>query len=229
MDRQRRRARRRRHIEVGARTRTRSDGGSASSSSSFRSAVEAPLSLLHRSTRAGRVHTALLGAPAGTEAADSVVYYRLKTDLSSSAGPSSWRKSVLPASVAKDFIHALATHCDDVSALPDDSGVVAARSFSVLPIVTTALPFAYLYLLYKVLKEGLLSSGAGSEGAADRDSQALKMMNPQTTQITFDDVAGMPPQVVTDLREVVGYLSDPRRYRAVGARPPRAVLLHGAW
>ena len=45
-------------------------------------------------------------------------------------------------------------------------------------------------------------------------------------RVTFGDVAGASGAVV-ELREVVEYLADPRRYAEIGAQPPKGVLLVG--
>src|SRR5439155_21086732 len=45
-------------------------------------------------------------------------------------------------------------------------------------------------------------------------------------RITFADVAGLDEQV-TELQEVRDYLSDPEKFAALGAQPPKGVLLFG--
>ena len=45
--------------------------------------------------------------------------------------------------------------------------------------------------------------------------------------ISFDDVGGAD-EAVAELREVRDYLADPERYQALGAAPPKGVLLFGA-
>ena len=47
------------------------------------------------------------------------------------------------------------------------------------------------------------------------------------TSVTFADVAGAD-EAVEELKEIRDFLKDPERFRAVGARIPRGVLLHGA-
>ncbi|MDP9387344.1 MAG: AAA family ATPase [Actinomycetota bacterium] len=44
--------------------------------------------------------------------------------------------------------------------------------------------------------------------------------------VTFADVAGLD-DAIDELREVTEYLSDPERFRALGAELPRGILLHG--
>ncbi len=45
-------------------------------------------------------------------------------------------------------------------------------------------------------------------------------------QVTFADVAGLE-NAKRDLREIIGYLSDPARYTALGAKVPKGILLMG--
>ena len=46
-------------------------------------------------------------------------------------------------------------------------------------------------------------------------------------RVTFDDVAGID-EVKGEITEIVDYLRAPGKYRAIGARPPKGVLLTGA-
>jgi cell division protease FtsH len=45
-------------------------------------------------------------------------------------------------------------------------------------------------------------------------------------RVTFDDVAGID-EVENEIAEVVDFLRDPDKYRRVGARAPKGVLLAG--
>jgi cell division protease FtsH len=54
-----------------------------------------------------------------------------------------------------------------------------------------------------------------------------KRVDPETVRVTFDDVAGID-EVEAEINEVVDFLKDPGKYRRVGARAPKGVLLAGA-
>jgi cell division protease FtsH len=57
--------------------------------------------------------------------------------------------------------------------------------------------------------------------------RARKPVDPETVRVTFDDVAGID-EVEAEINEVVDFLRDPAKYRRVGARAPKGVLLTGA-
>ena len=52
------------------------------------------------------------------------------------------------------------------------------------------------------------------------------MVEPEKVKITFDDVAGVE-EVKEELKEIVDFLRNPRRFQKIGARIPRGVLLYG--
>ena len=54
-----------------------------------------------------------------------------------------------------------------------------------------------------------------------------KRVDPETVRVTFEDVAGID-EVEAEINEVVDFLKDPEKYRRLGARAPKGVLLTGA-
>ena len=54
-----------------------------------------------------------------------------------------------------------------------------------------------------------------------------KRVDPETVRVTFEDVAGID-EVEAEINEVVDFLKDPDKYRRLGARAPKGVLLTGA-
>jgi cell division protease FtsH len=52
-------------------------------------------------------------------------------------------------------------------------------------------------------------------------------VDPETVRVTFDDVAGID-EVEAEISEIVDFLKHPDKYRILGARAPKGVLLAGA-
>jgi cell division protease FtsH len=57
--------------------------------------------------------------------------------------------------------------------------------------------------------------------------KARRPVDPETVRVTFDDVAGID-EVKAEISEVVDFLRHPGKYRRLGARAPKGVLLAGA-
>ncbi|MFF3441231.1 ATP-dependent zinc metalloprotease FtsH [Streptosporangium sp. NPDC002721] len=67
--------------------------------------------------------------------------------------------------------------------------------------------------------------GLGGLGGLGR-SKAAKPVEPAKVRVDFDDVAGID-EVENEVAEVVDYLKDPDKYRRLGAKLPKGVLLAG--
>jgi cell division protease FtsH len=63
--------------------------------------------------------------------------------------------------------------------------------------------------------------GAGLFGGSRQ-----KRVDPETVRVTFDDVAGID-EVEAEISEIVDFLKNPDKYRRLGARAPKGVLLAG--
>jgi cell division protease FtsH len=86
------------------------------------------------------------------------------------------------------------------------------------------LSFAPLMLLigfwYWLLQRQRGALGGGLIG------RRKKPVDPESVRVTLDDVAGID-EVEAEIAEVIDYLRDPAKYRKLGARAPRGVLLTG--
>jgi cell division protease FtsH len=71
----------------------------------------------------------------------------------------------------------------------------------------------------------LMRRGAGRMLGSFGRSRARRYQ-PSAERVTFDDVAGID-EAKAELTEIVDFLKDPQRYRRLGARIPRGVLLSG--
>jgi cell division protease FtsH len=87
----------------------------------------------------------------------------------------------------------------------------------VLGIVPTAILLLLLFWLFRKFGRGL-TGGMGKSGAERYD--------PMTSRTTFAEVAGID-EAKAELWEIVDFLRNPERYRRLGGRIPRGVLLSG--
>src|SRR5690606_10232207 len=78
----------------------------------------------------------------------------------------------------------------------------------------------YLWLFRR--QAGAMGGMGGMLGAGKQ-----KRVDPTSARVTFDDVAGID-EVKAEINEVVDFLRDPGKYRRLGARAPKGVLLAGA-
>ena len=69
------------------------------------------------------------------------------------------------------------------------------------------------------------SQGGGSRVMSFGKSKA-KLVNKESPQVTFSDVAGVD-EAVEELQEIKEFLAEPAKFQAVGAKIPKGVLLYG--
>ena len=98
--------------------------------------------------------------------------------------------------------------------------IVRSISTYLLPLLILAAAFG---LLFTAGKGG---GGAIGEVMTFGTLGAKKQKKGLTAPTTFQDVGGAK-EAVTELAEVVDYLSNPKKYEDVGAIPPKGVLLFG--
>lgn len=87
---------------------------------------------------------------------------------------------------------------------------------AVLPIALMIVFFLFLFRQARGAQESIFSFGASR----------AKLFNKDTPKITFADVAGVN-EAKQELTEVVDFLRHPAKYKAIGARTPKGVLLIG--
>ncbi len=94
-------------------------------------------------------------------------------------------------------------------------------------VLSSIFPLVMLIFLFRAM--GGLMGGGGRGGARPMSfgkSQPKLFDRSSENRNTFADVAGVD-EAKAELVEVVGYLKSPDKYRAVGARVPKGVLLVG--
>ena len=87
--------------------------------------------------------------------------------------------------------------------------------YELLPVIILLGAFVYL-----------LSSLPGGQRAFSFGRSTARTADPDAPSVTFADVAGAD-EAVEELVEIRDFLADPSRFRAIGARIPRGVLLYG--
>jgi cell division protease FtsH len=87
-------------------------------------------------------------------------------------------------------------------------------------------PFILIAAFYFWLFRRSRAAGGGLGGLLG-GGQQKKPVDPTTVRVTFADVAGID-EVEDEITEIVDFLKDPDKYRRLGARAPKGVLLQGA-
>jgi cell division protease FtsH len=86
------------------------------------------------------------------------------------------------------------------------------------------LPIGLLFLLWSFL---LRRIGGGASGIMSFGKSRAKILAEADTGVTFGDIAGID-EAKEELQEVVDFLRSPAKYRRLGGRIPKGVLLVGA-
>ena len=86
------------------------------------------------------------------------------------------------------------------------------------------LPFLLLMWYFLVIRPQ--GGGMGPDKMAKFGSARTRMLTDKDKKVTFDDVAGADEEK-EELREIVEFLKDPKKYLSLGARIPKGVLLVG--
>ena len=90
-----------------------------------------------------------------------------------------------------------------------------------LPLIVTMILFALLWFF--LMRQ---QAGGGKGGVMGFGKSRARQMDPKANKVTFKDVAGADEEK-EELREIVQFLKDPRRFTKVGAKIPTGILLVG--
>jgi len=99
---------------------------------------------------------------------------------------------------------------------PSNSGMFTSIFLSMIPILL--LIAVWIYIMRKTQTGG---------GALSFGQSKAKLVQPNSTEVRFKDVAGID-EVKQEVEEIVDYLKDPRRFARLGAEVPKGILLVGA-
>ncbi len=110
---------------------------------------------------------------------------------------------------------------DPTAQVAVSSGLLADKIIGALLQVVPFIIIVFLFYSF-LLKQMRMTGGQ----ALSFGRSHARMAADNFAKVTFDDVAGME-EVKQELQEVVEFLRDPERFRALGAKIPRGVLLVG--
>jgi len=105
---------------------------------------------------------------------------------------------------------------------------VAAEQSTVLTLMIGVLPWVILlgaWLWMSRRAQRMMTPGGGPLGGFLRRAKRFEK-KPEVADVTFEDVAGLAG-AKRDLREIVQFLKEPDRFRKLGGKVPRGVLLVG--
>ncbi len=94
-------------------------------------------------------------------------------------------------------------------------------------VLTWVIPLLLIVVLWVFLFRRLGRGVGGAGGALSFGQSKAKIYDRSKDRVTFDDVAGLD-EAKTELLEIIDFLKNPQKYRKLGARIPKGVLLVGA-
>ncbi|MBP3411829.1 MAG: ATP-dependent zinc metalloprotease FtsH [Oscillospiraceae bacterium] len=109
------------------------------------------------------------------------------------------------------------------------SGIIESYNFN--PVAPTPwyleiLPYILVMVVLLVVMYFLFGRMSGGGNQAAKFSHAATRVGTGKNKVTFDDVAGADEEKA-ELEEIVDFLRNPEKYRALGAKIPKGVLLVG--
>ncbi|RTZ61495.1 MAG: cell division protein FtsH, partial [Gammaproteobacteria bacterium] len=88
------------------------------------------------------------------------------------------------------------------------------------------LPILLFIGLWFLMLRGLGGGGGGASRAFSFGKSRAKIYINEKPQVTFKDVAGID-EVKEEVKEIIDFLKNPEKYKKLGGRPPKGILLYG--
>ena len=148
-------------------------------------------------------------------------------EVSISADYEAGRYTVNGTTVGGESFRTILFPDPDIAAYLTENGVKisydAVTTSWWVSMLATLIPMLLIVGLFVFL----MQQGQGGGGKVMQFGKSrAKLQTDSRKKVTFDDVAGVD-EVKEELEEIVGFLKDPRKFNAIGARIPKGVLLYG--
>ncbi|SNB46439.1 ATP-dependent zinc metalloprotease FtsH [Geobacter sp. DSM 9736] len=127
--------------------------------------------------------------------------------------------TVVPAMEDPSLMQELMAKKVDVVATPTETSPIAS-------ILLYLLPWIFIIGVWWFAMRGMRSQGPGSMLGGFAKSGAKLYSSTERITVTFADVAGME-NTKQELKEVVDYLRNPKKFQRIGGKVPKGVLLVG--
>lgn len=127
-------------------------------------------------------------------------------------------RTFIPATIGAEYLETLSRRNIQVTTLPtrDNTGVTVL--LNLLPLMLV------LFILFRVGRS--MQGGGGMQGMFQMGASKARRYEKTDSSTMFRDVAGAD-SAKQELEEIVEFLREPERFRAIGAETPRGVLLVG--
>ena len=98
---------------------------------------------------------------------------------------------------------------------------------SLMDIIFNLAPWVIIILFWFFMMRRMQGGGGGQGGIFNFVKSKAKMISPENSKTSFDDVAGCEEAKI-ELQEIVQFLKQPKKYLSIGAKIPRGALLLGS-
>lgn len=93
-------------------------------------------------------------------------------------------------------------------------------------ILSWVFPLILLFVIWNFFLQRFIAKGGLQSGVMSVGKSKAKIYVETDTKVTFDDVAGAD-EAEAELKEIVEFLKDPKKFERLGGRMPKGVLLVG--
>lgn len=109
-----------------------------------------------------------------------------------------------------------------------DAGSVISNIFSFILLLWPLIMIIFLFQSFKRFRNNMKNSPMNSESFASVFGGGEKHFEKATkSNVTFKDIRGLDEEI-HEVAEIVDFIKNPEKYRALGAKVPKGVLLDGA-